>query len=69
MEVGFVQAEGPLYYPATILWFRTNPEEVVGKEVAPMPAWLFSASPRFAGFRCESCGILEVDYKSQVGKS
>ncbi|HYA57418.1 MAG TPA: PF20097 family protein [Thermoplasmata archaeon] len=64
MESGFVEGEGGISVPATILWVGSSDQE--DEELAPLPFWRFSASPRFPAYRCEACGLLEVDYKREV---
>lgn len=64
MEQGFIQGEANNWAATSILWVR--PSGTPGDELAPLPFWHWSISPRFPAFRCEACGLVEVDYKQPV---
>ena len=59
MEEGAVEGDASLD-PASICWIGSGSEGE--EELAPIPFWRFSSSPRFHAFRCSACGILEVEY-------
>ena len=46
-------------YPASIAWIGAANDEVI--DLKPIP--LLSDSPEFLGYRCATCGIVEIDYR------
>lgn len=58
MEPGYVQGDA-YTYPASILWASRSAGEV---ELAPLPFWRWSTSPRLPGFRCGPCRLILIDY-------
>lgn len=59
MEPGYVQGDSAGFQPASILWANQKTEEM---ELAPLPFWRWSESPRLPPSRCGACRLILVDY-------
>ena len=66
MQRGFVSGEAA-FAPATISWEPERPPKTDSwsddsTELAPLPFWRFSSSPRFPANLCTNCKIVEIHY-------
>lgn len=64
MRLGFLEGESSyVLRPCTIQWTDTSTWEE--DELAPSPWFVWSKAPKFAGYRCKSCGIIELHLRER----
>jgi hypothetical protein len=59
MEPGFVEGESNSFGPTSVVWQGQQTDYL---ELAPLPLWGWSKSPRLPGYRCATCHLVEIDY-------
>jgi hypothetical protein len=65
---GYVEADG-MMAPATIYWYPEAVNEyAIGEELAPLPFWRFSSSPRFPALLCPKCSLIEFSFSLESSK-
>jgi hypothetical protein len=68
---GTVEGESGGFEPASIAWMPAVPDTNRSpypeyEELAPVPLWGWSKSPRFPALLCPNCKIVEIHYGSEA---